>query len=195
MRRALLILLGLVLLAAAANVPIAVSLLRSRTAPRPTTTINVTGAAAASRPWPGPTPHADPWPAPSQWQLEQARGFRRVSVWARDDDDARFQMQVELIGWPVPALRRQQMWWPWNDSSWQTNEAPDPALTLHWPGVLINPLILGGAAWLMLVGPVLLWQIAIRRHRLARGCCPHCGYPAGDTDRCSECGRGRPSVA
>ena len=58
-------------------------------------------------------------------------------------------------------------------------------LRLIWHGFLINILFYAALLWLPIRGPFALRRI-IRRHR---GLCPSCGYPAGDSEVCSECGR------
>ncbi len=53
-----------------------------------------------------------------------------------------------------------------------------------WPGLVFNTLMYGGLVWFCCFG-VFAWR---KRRRLRRGCCPACGYPAGVSDVCSECG-------
>jgi hypothetical protein len=58
-----------------------------------------------------------------------------------------------------------------------------------WPGFLINTLLYGAVLWLLICGPP-----ALRRSvRLRRGRCPRCGYPAGASSVCTECGRALPA--
>lgn len=53
-----------------------------------------------------------------------------------------------------------------------------------WPGLALGTLLAAVPIWLLLVGlPALR-----RRRRIARGRCPACGYPAGPSAACSECG-------
>jgi hypothetical protein len=188
----------LILLAAAVNVPMAVPMLKSRTV-RPTvaTTLQVRGAEAAALGWPHATPHSNPWPRPNSVQQSRAFGYRATEVWAQNPrGGSGFQMQHNLTGWPLPVFEQVQMWWPWDDPNWQSNAESDPAMSLHWPGLVFNPLILGGGAWLVLVFPFLAFHSLRRRRRRRRNECLACGYPIGTSQRCSECGAAvRPSAS
>jgi hypothetical protein len=53
---------------------------------------------------------------------------------------------------------------------------------------LLNPLIVGGAAWVVLVVPWFLGIIITRWSRRRRGRCMACGYPIGTSSVCTECG-------
>lgn len=97
-------------------------------------------------------------------------------------------MQVEYIGWPLPCVRRVQMWWPWNDPAWASTKEPDPKPEVYLLGAIGNPLLLGVGVWAVLVLPIEVVVAVRRRRRLRRGACPACGYPAGQAVVCSECG-------
>jgi len=183
------ILLLFVLAAGAINLPFATHFLRSRTDDKGTMIANVNGAQAAARGWPTSTPHATAWPPPRQWSENRAFAYRQIQVWA----DGPHQMEYQLIGWPLPVYEQVQMWWPWNDVTRQTDAQPDPALRLYWPGVLLNPIIIGGAAWLVLVAPFFAMRSIRTRVRRRHGRCPRCGYDLrGDfAGGCPECGWGR----
>ena len=192
MRRSLVLLLLFILIGAAINIPLAIHFLHSRTAPRAPTLVNDFGPQAAAHDWPAPTPHDTPWPAPTQWQMEGSLGYRNIQVYgwngSRSNPTDRVQMQVERMGWPLPALQRVQMWWPWDDPNWQSNAESDPALQLVWTGVVLNPLLLGVTLWLVLVLPFVVFINVRRRLRIAHNCCPKCAYSCGSSQRCSECG-------
>lgn len=191
MKRSFVLLVMLVLIGAAANLPFALRFLHSRTSPRAPMISNEMGATAAALPWPARTPHDRAWPAPTQYQVEGSFAYRNINVYGADPDgdaNSRFQMQVERIGWPLPVLERVQMWWPWNDAGWASSAAPDPAMRVAWTGAVLNPLIFGVTAWMVLVAPVTVFAIARRRLRHAHNCCTRCGYPLGGAARCAECG-------
>ncbi len=60
-----------------------------------------------------------------------------------------------------------------------------------WPGFGINTLFYAAMLWLLIPGPFTL--LALRRFiRRKRGLCPACGYPAGESAVCSECGKELP---
>ena len=64
-----------------------------------------------------------------------------------------------------------------------------------WPGILVNMLVLGGAAFLVVES---LRRLRARR-RVRAGHCPACGYDMRGLAACPECGRaadaGRPAAA
>jgi hypothetical protein len=66
-----------------------------------------------------------------------------------------------------------------------TNQRPLPARPL-WSGFLANTLLYALVSYVVwrATRRLYLW----RNSRLARGLCPSCGYPAGSSARCSECG-------
>ena len=69
-----------------------------------------------------------------------------------------------------------------------TSTFVDAGLTLHWPGVIANPLLFAVVAWLVFVAPIVLWLRLRYQLRIRRGLCPDCGYPAGVSSLCTECG-------
>lgn len=177
-----------VLLAAAANVPFAVSQLRSRTAPRP---MPLARGPTTRRAWPAATPHDKPWPMPTAWDESRAFGFREVNVFSRHpgSKSGRFQMLVQLTGWPLAVLEQKHMWWDWSDPTLKGPE-PDPAIRVRWDGLILNPLLVGSAAFTAVAGPYLLSGGIRRYRRRRRGRCEHCGYDltGNVSGRCPECG-------
>ena len=55
---------------------------------------------------------------------------------------------------------------------------------LLWMGTTLNTLFYAALAWLLWSAPFALRRFIRRR----RGQCPACGYPVGESGRCSECG-------
>jgi hypothetical protein len=190
MRRQIVILFVLVLFGAALNVPLALLAVAPPNAPLPSR-INIIGPAAAPLGWPAPTPHATPWPAPRQWSEDGVFGHVRRTAWASDPsgNNTTHQQQADLYGWPLPVLRHVQLWWPQADLAWAlTPTVPDTGLRLRPAGLVVNPLLFAGVVWLVFFAPVLLWCAIVRRRRASRGRCPACGYPAGVSTGCTECG-------
>ena len=62
-----------------------------------------------------------------------------------------------------------------------------PTLPLRriWPGFAINTVFYAMILWLLFAAPFALR----RRIRIRRGLCPVCGYPVGESDICTECGK------
>ena len=54
-----------------------------------------------------------------------------------------------------------------------------------WLGFAVNTLFYAAVLWLLIPGPFALRRFIRRR----RGLCPGCGYPAGGSEVCSECGK------
>jgi hypothetical protein len=53
-----------------------------------------------------------------------------------------------------------------------------------WPGFSVNTIIYAVILWLVIAAP-----FTARRHlRVRRNLCPHCAYPTGTSDVCTECG-------
>jgi hypothetical protein len=63
------------------------------------------------------------------------------------------------------------------------NDAVIP-MTIRWHGLVLNTVAFSLILWITPAG----LRTARRRHRTAKGRCPACGYPAGPTAVCSECG-------
>jgi hypothetical protein len=67
-----------------------------------------------------------------------------------------------------------------------------PLLPL-WVGFVANTAFYGAGLWLVWFLNILRPFTLLRRLRIKRGLCPACGYPMGDSDVCSECGKPLPS--
>ncbi len=57
-----------------------------------------------------------------------------------------------------------------------------------WPAFAINTVFYATILWLLIPGPFAMRRFI--RHR--RGQCRACGYPAGESAACSECGKELP---
>src|SRR5688572_23165005 len=168
LKRAAIVIILFALLGAAVNFPLAMWCDKSRmqwTGVKQT--MNIFGADAAKRAWPERSPHPLPWPIPTQYVENREFGYRRIHVaHAEETGGSRvntFSMEVEYIGWPLPCIRRVQMWWPWNDPQWATSQEPDPKRQIHWTGALGNPALLGVGVWIVFILPFELFRINRRR--------------------------------
>jgi hypothetical protein len=119
--------------------------------------LNLRGPQAAQRPWPGPAPKDQrPWPAPTSYDVERSFGHTYSQVAGEPDPGkSGLQMQTDAYGWPLPSLVETSRWWPWNDPGWKSTEEQEAPLRPAWTGTLLNPLIFGLSAWLLLVVPPL----------------------------------------
>lgn len=200
LKRAAIIIVLFALIGAAVNFPLAMWCAKSRIhSPAVPVTISVFGAEAAAYSWPDRGPHAQEWPVPTSYMEQRDFGYRHVHISHAEMDPSRgasvgtHSMEVDFVGWPLPCVRRVQMWWPWDDPIWKTTAEPDPRPSIHWAGAVGNPLILGLSVWILLVLPFELYRKirSWRRHR--RGACRACGYPAGAAAVCTECGAALPA--
>ena len=125
--------------------------------------------------WPTPTPHDKPWPTPNDWSEFLAFGNRRYDVSLIDSDrHGLFYMRAQVTGWPLPVLLQQSLSWD------QTNAAfPGPndrkPVRLMPLGLILNPIIIGGSAYLLLISPLLAFVIGRRFERRRQGLCTRCG--------------------
>jgi hypothetical protein len=143
------------------------------------------------------------WVCSSRWMQ-----FTILQAWhtkpGRSDRDLRIidktyrQMGI-AFGYPLRSLSMfaeyDEPKWTWH-GSWhipvhnQSDAArmiPVKGLPLvpTFPGFAINTLFYAAICWLLLASP-----FAVRRHlRVRRNLCPHCAYPIGTSDVCTECGR------
>lgn len=144
-----------------------------------------------NRSWPAPTPHAAAWPAPTHWDETRLFGARHYNVF-HHTEEMRFQMQVAHYGFPLPVVEDKQMWWSESAAAPSGPEA-FPRMRLLWPGLIVNPVLLGGSAFLILFGPlaaaVVGRRLVSRLARRAAGRCVFCAYPIGESPVCTECGR------
>jgi hypothetical protein len=213
-RLSILIFAFLVLVAGMVNLLVAVFAIQPPNSPRLPTVINVFGSDAAAKGWPITTP--TPWPAVTQWSQEGSYLNRRRIAWSQNQQRVTtHQMDVEFYGWPFPALRRAQLWagrdnsprWSSAQSAGSAGAAGsaggtssggistfvDTGLAVSWPGVFANPLFFALIAWLIFVAPIVAWRYLHHELRVRRGLCPSCGYPAGVSSLCTECGASLPS--
>lgn len=124
-----------------------------------------------------------------------------------DKDIMRFD-RYELIlvdaGWPLPALRGR--FWRATHTTGVINEHVDNAVLVdgdrmwaplmikarliplrpQWWGFAANTILYGGAIYLAIYRRRAMLHL-LRRHRKR---CVECGYPAGASSVCSECGQG-----
>jgi len=117
-------------------------------------------------------------------------------------------MAVEC-GWPVHCVAiegwREKLEMELTPASWYPVPRKTPAVLEHdgwsvlgrpvprrprWPGLLVNTGFYAALLWLLIPGPIAMWRL-IRRHR---GLCVRCGYPAGESRTCSECGAALPGA-
>jgi hypothetical protein len=174
----------MLLIAAAVNVPWAVTFMQSRESVRNVPMATVSGE-EARRDWPSRPPHEGGWPRPEYWSEGSIFGCRVYDVRAAEGP---FNMSVHHLGWPLPVIEQKQMLWDWNNPALAGPESdPSPSLVLR--GLVLNPIMLGGGAWVVLVLPYVGAVIATRRYRRRRGRCLDCGYPAkSGSESCTECG-------
>ncbi len=191
MKRSLVVLLILVLIAAAANVPVALLWYRpQRLALYSRRMVVVQGAPAAMHSWPDATPHDRPWPALTQWQSTKVLNHEQIQAYANG-----FQMTTDRYGWPLPVLIETNRWWPWDDPQWKISTEPELGIRVVWSGLLLNPLIAAASVWLVVFAPLFAARWLVQRRRAREGQCQKCGYPIGVSDRCTECGAELPARA
>lgn len=198
MKRQLLIIAVLILIAAAINPLVAVMCLKSRTnAPRVPVSIQLSGEEAAAEGWPARGPHDQDWPAPTSLVISKAFGFVKIIGQHLDEMDSRnrFRMESHQMGWLLPVLEHRRYWWPRNDPAWGSKAESAPALNILWAGVVLTPVIAGSAVWLVLCGPFVGGRLVIRRSRRRRALCQQCGYPIDVSETCTECGADLSAVA
>ncbi len=145
--------------------------------------------------WPRGTPQGRPGPnwavryVGLGWTLDVFEYFPDGSGSPAEHDAALFRAGWPALTWhsmdwtdgPTKTLRRSAGW----DVGLYTGEYPELPLRPIWPGFAINTLFYATLLWLLIPGP-----FALRRFiRRKRGQCPACGYPAGESAICSECGK------
>ena len=99
-------------------------------------------------------------------------------------------VHIEREGGPISTTRLLEHAIP-APPSWRTRWGRDRlAFPAHpiWPGFAINTLFYATILWLLILGPFALRRLIRRK----RGQCPACGYPAGESAVCSECGHELP---
>lgn len=150
----------MILLAAVANVPWAFALLRSDHASTRPSDIHEERAPAPEQ-WPSSTPHRAAWPAPDYWWEISSFGYLNLDVRSlktpTHKKKSEFVMDLQLVGWPCPVLEKKQLWWDFDDPALNGPEA-FPPVSLQMQGLLLNPLILGTVAWVVLL---VLWFVVV----------------------------------
>lgn len=182
----------LVLLAGVVNVPFAVTKIRSRTTAQPMERTHHNGPEAATRGWPVSTPHQRVWVEPQSWSRWSAFGYEEFHVSSPSPEPGvnGFSMQVQRLGWPLAVVEIRQMWWDWNDPALDGPES-DPRPLLVPTGLVFNPLMVGGALWLVLCVLPLAARVMRRGVRGRRGRCVWCGFEVEGLEVCPECGVAR----
>lgn len=195
----------LLLIGAAINPPLAIHGTRVLPVFAIPPTRSEMGPEAETEGWPIRPP--TPWPAVTDWSQDVRGAAVYQSAWSRNQaGQTTHQMQVEFYGWPLPSLRHAILWStpdhspryvppPGAAGANGMSSGPgtgtdyrDTGLQLHWPGVILNPLLFAVLSWLLLVAPIAIFLSARRALRVRRGRCPACSYPVGATNRCTECG-------
>lgn len=184
MKRLVIILALLILVAAVANLMLAI---RATNADPLQALGGRVQVLPAPGDWPSPTPV--PWPHPNQRMVAEVFAARSTDVRTVESGQTTHSMEHEEFGWPLPVLERVQMWWPWDDPRWATTLPPETGLMVRWAGFVLNPLMAGAAAWLAFVLPFPMVGWLRRRRRASRGLCVRCAHPLLDAARCPECGR------
>ena len=128
--------------------------------------------------WPTRTPHDDPWPAPTV-SMER-RGFGKSAVdvrWENPDPDTNgYSLMLRRMGWPFASLELKQWGWDWDDPALK-GPSPRPPLGLVPTGLVLNPIIIGGGSYLLILTPFVAFTIGRRFERKRKGLCPICSRP------------------
>jgi hypothetical protein len=118
--------------------------------------------------------------------------FREVGSSAREDH------LVDAHGWPCLAFLGWIRWRHFGNVIEDRLAGFEPGIAAGmvrtrtvlptrpiWPGFAVNTLFYAAILWLLMFG-----QFAMRRAiRMRRGLCLACGYPIGERDVCTECGK------
>ena len=185
MKRQLLIIAVLILIAGAINPFVAVMCIRSRTQlPRVPRSVHLTGSEAAAKGWPARGPHLQDWPAPVSLSFHESFGYVRIDGRGVDfQGKSTHSMEVKRMGWPLPVLEVRQFWWPWKDPAWVSPADPNPAMNLYWVGVVANPVIAASAIWVALFGLIVGGRCLARRLGLKQMQRQRGGYPTDESDK------------
>lgn len=184
------LLLLFLLIAAAVNVPWALTRMVARLDENKIG-LNIIAAPEIPATWPITTPHKTPWPAPEHWREGGVFGCRMYDIRAEgSQEQGNFAVSLQRLGWPLPVIEKKQMWWDWNEPALDGigEPQPDPRPSLILSGLILNPLIVGGGAWAILIGPWVLAIVITRAFRRRKNRCLTCGYPVGTAAVCTECG-------
>lgn len=140
--------------------------------------------------WPAATPHDTPWPAPTDWDEFRALGNRRYTVSHVDDERRRslFNMRAQLTGWPLPVLVQQSLGWDASNPAFP-GRSGDVPLRLMPLGLILNPIIIGGGGYLLLIAAPLAFVLGRRLERRRQGLCVYCAFDINDIENniCPKC--------
>ncbi len=110
-----------------------------------------------------------------------------------------YQAAVESFGWPVRSLAWDFWDSPATGMRYGSVLPRDPSPPTYdsgvmvpirpvWRGFALNTIFYATILWLLIPGPFVLRRFIRRR----RSQCPACGYPAGESAACTECGKELP---
>ncbi len=131
------------------------------------------------------------------------RGYTHYYVWGTEVDNNGIKSAVTVYlrcnaGWPMYSFEgasfmtangMEKSFFSFGPTSWiGTGVAYYLPLKPTWPGFVVNTGLYGGVPWLLICGP----SILRRYRRRKRNQCAACGYPRGESDVCTECGRALP---
>jgi hypothetical protein len=162
-------------------------------------------AKCSSAPWPAPVPLA--WPtAANDVCIVDVMGATRVIAWFRpaSEDEVYYEQCVLTAGLPLRAVGQVQemgtVQFGWTDAdrasvpqAWREAvvlKRGAAGLPVHplWPAFALNTLVYGAICWPLFATPFTLRRQLRRRRNL----CPHCAYPIGTNEVCTECGKPLP---
>ncbi|MCI0674825.1 MAG: hypothetical protein L0Y42_03500 [Phycisphaerales bacterium] len=120
------------------------------------------------------------WPYPSMWCESDVKAAYGLDDHIRLGKRFDGSLQDSVRGGIATALR------PWNvGCSKHLRVLPCRPI---WTGFGVNTILYAGMSWLLLGAPLVPGRIR-RWRRLRRGLCAGCGYPVGESNVCSECGK------
>jgi hypothetical protein len=96
-------------------------------------------------------------------------------------DSAGFPLQT--LGWPPSSRDSREFVLPSEVANLPWTGFPMPLIP-SFPEFAINTLFYAGVLWMLFATPFALRRMIRRR----RGQCPHCAYPIGTSEVCTECG-------
>ena len=108
------------------------------------------------------------------WCNGQAAGFPMLSIWGMEHTLSRSSSNAP----------EQRLHWALEDSPPGSVDRHLLPLQPIWPGFAINTLFYAGVLWVLFAAPFALRRMIRKR----RGRCPHCAYPIGTSNVCTECG-------
>lgn len=155
-----------ILLAAAINAPFAVTRLVHERRPAMSPG-SMRTADDVPKHWPTSTPHKEPWPAPDSWTEWRSFGKRHVRARRANPVEGKngFSMEAYIYGWPLPVLEHKRLWWDWDDPALNGPKHQKPT-HLRYLGLILNPIIIGGGSYLLILSPFVAFVIGRRFERL-----------------------------